>query len=447
MTAQTIPAPVHGDIAATADAPMLVGFGNHFATEAVAGALPVGQNSPQRVPFGLYAEQVSGTAFTAPRAENRRSWLYRLRPTASHPPFAPYDGGSRMRSAPFAEVRASPNRLRWDPLPRPDAPTDFVDGLVTYGGNGDVANGSGIGIHLFAANRSMTDRAFQNADGEMLIVPHAGSLRLVTEFGVMTVAPLSVALIPRGVRFRVELPDGPAHGYVCENYGAHFRLPDLGPIGSNGLANSRDFETPTAAFEDLDTPTQIVQKFLGGLFTTTIDHSPFDVVAWHGNLAPCRYDLRRFNTINTVSFDHPDPSILTVLTSPSDTPGTANCDFVIFPPRWMVAEATFRPPWFHRNTMSEFMGLIEGVYDAKAGGFAPGGASLHNCMSGHGPDRASYDKAVAADLAPHRIEHSMAFMFESRHVIRPTRFATESPLCQLDYDDCWSDFQKAQLPR
>jgi len=293
----------------------------------------------------------------------------------------------------------------------------------------------------------MTDRAFQNADGEMLIVPQSGTLRLVTEFGAMTVTPLSVVLVPRGVRFRVELPEGPARGYVCENYGAHFQLPDLGPIGSNGLANPRDFESPTAAFEDREEPTQIVQKFMGALFVTTIDHSPFDVVAWHGNLAPCRYDLRRFNTINTVSFDHPDPSIFTVLTSPSATPGTANCDFVIFPPRWMVAEGTFRPPWFHRNIMSEFMGLIEGAYDAKAGGFAPGGASLHNCMSGHGPDRASYEQAVAADLKPHRIENSMAFMFESRHVIRPTRFAVETPLCQLDYDACWSEFQKARLPR
>lgn len=428
------------------DPPMLTGFGNHFASEAIAGALPVGRNSPQHVPFGLYVEQLSGTAFTAPRAENRRSWLYRLRPTASHPPFTACDSGALLRSAPFDELPPSPNRLRWDPLPLSNQPIDFIDGLTSYAGNGDVATGTGIGIHLYAATRSMVDRVFQNADGEMLIVPQSGSLRLVTEFGVMEVSPLSIALIPRGVRFRVELPDGPARGYVCENYSALFRLPDLGPIGANGLANPRDFETPTAAFEDRDVPTQIVQKFMGRLFATTIGHSPFDVVAWHGNLAPCRYDLRRFNTINTVSFDHPDPSIFTVLTSPSDTPGTANCDFVIFPPRWMVAEDTFRPPWFHRNIMSEFMGLIAGSYDAKAGGFAPGGASLHNCMSGHGPDRASYGAAIAATLAPHRIEGSMAFMFESRHVIRPTRFAMQSPLCQPDYDDCWADFPKAQLP-
>ena len=424
----------------------LTGFANHFASESVPGALPIGRNSPQHVPFGLYAEQLSGTAFTAPRAENRRSWLYRLRPTANHGAFQRYPAESRIRSAPFDELPPSPNRLRWDPLPLPAADVDFVDGLVTYGGNGDVAAGTGCAIHLYAATRSMQRRVFFSADGELLIVPQQGALRLVTEFGMIDVAPLQIALIPRGVRFRVDLPDGAARGYVCENYGALMRLPDLGPIGANGLANPRDFETPVAAYEDVDAPTEVIQKFQGGLWAVTLDHSPLDVVAWHGNLAPCRYDLRRFNTINTVSFDHPDPSIFTVLTSPSDTPGTANIDFVIFPPRWMVAEATFRPPWFHRNVMSEFMGLIEGAYDAKEGGFAPGGASLHNQMNGHGPDRASYDKAVAAALGPHKIENTMAFMFETRHVIRPTRWAVETPLCQPDYDEAWAGFAKARLP-
>jgi len=423
----------------------LSGFGNHFASEAVPGALPVGRNSPQKTPFGLYAEQLSGTAFTAPRSENRRSWLYRLRPTASHSPFKPYEGAPLHRSAPFDELPPTPNRLRWDPLPFPEEPTDFVDGLVSYGGNGDVATGAGIGIHIYAANQSMQGRAFQNADGELLIVPQQGMLTIVTELGPIEVAPLQIVLIPRGLRFLVAL-EGPSRGYVCENYGAPFRLPDLGPIGANGLANARDFETPAAWFEDRDERCEIVQKFQGKLWTTTLDHSPFDVVAWHGNLAPYRYDLTRFNAVNTVSFDHPDPSIFTVLTSPSEIHGTANCDFAIFPPRWMVAEDTFRPPWFHRNVMSEFMGLIEGAYDAKEGGFAPGGASLHNQMAGHGPDRASYEKAVAADLKPMKIEGTMAFMFESRWVIRPTRWAAETPLCQLDYDDCWAGFDKAELP-
>ena len=423
----------------------LSGFGNHFASEAVPGALPVGRNSPQKTPFGLYAEQLSGTAFTAPRSENRRSWLYRLRPTASHLPFKPYEGAPLLRSAPFDELPPTPNRLRWDPLTFPEEPTDFVDGLVSYGGNGDVATGAGIAIHLYAANQSMQGRAFQNADGELLIVPQQGVLTIVTELGPIEVAPLQIMLIPRGLRFLVAL-EGPARGYICENYGAPFRLPDLGPIGANGLANPRDFETPAAWFEDRDERCEIVQKFQGKLWVTRLDHSPFDVVAWHGNLAPYRYDLTRFNAVNTVSFDHPDPSIFTVLTSPSEIHGTANCDFVIFPPRWMVAENTFRPPWFHRNVMSEYMGLIEGAYDAKEGGFAAGGASLHNQMAGHGPDRASYQKAVAADLKPMKIEGTMAFMFESRWVIRPTRWAAETPLCQLDYDDCWAGFDKAELP-
>lgn len=426
---------------------MLPGFGNHHATEAVAGALPVGRNSPQHAPYGLYAEQFSATAFTAPRHENRRSWLYRLRPSAAHAPFAPYDGSGLLRSGPFAERPASPNRLRWDPLALPEEARDFVDGLVTYAGNGDVAAGIGCGVHLYAANRSMTDRAFFCADGEMLIVPQQGRLRIVTEMGAMPLAPLQVALLPRGLRFRVELVDGPARGYVCENYGAPFRLPELGPVGANGLANARDFETPVAAFEDGERPFELIQKFQGRLWTTRLDHSPFDVVAWHGNAAPCRYDLTRFNTINTVSYDHPDPSIFTVLTSPSDRAGTANIDFVIFPPRWMVAEDTFRPPWFHRNVMSEFMGLIEGEYDAKSGGgFAPGGASLHNCMAAHGPDAASYRKAVTAPLAPQRIEGSMAFMFESRFPFVPTAWAMETPLLQSGYDACWAGFPKARLP-
>jgi len=424
----------------------LPGFANHHATEAVPGALPVGRNSPQNVPFGLYAEQLSGTAFTAPRHENRRSWLYRLRPTANHPPFTPYQGAALFRSAPFADAPPSPNRMRWDPLPWPDTPTDWLDGLVTYGGNGDAEGGHGVGIHLYAATADM-DRAFFSADGELLIVPQEGALSIDTEMGRMDVPPLHVALIPRGVRFRVGVPDGQARGYVCENYGALFRLPDLGPIGANGLANPRDFETPHAWFEDRDGGFEVVQKFGGGLWTTRLDHSPFDVVAWHGNLAPCRYDLARFNTINTVSFDHPDPSIFTVLTAPSDTPGTANCDFVIFPPRWMVAEDTFRPPWFHRNVMSEFMGLVTGAYDAKEGGFAPGGASLHNRMNGHGPDQASYDKAVSADLKPHRIDGTMAFMFETRAPVRLTRWAADAPTMQLDYDEVWNGFAKADVSR
>ncbi|HEX6440643.1 MAG TPA: homogentisate 1,2-dioxygenase [Stellaceae bacterium] len=419
----------------------LAGFGNELQSEAVPGVLPEGQNSPQQPPHGLYTEQLSGTPFTAPRAQNRRSWLYRIRPSAMHRPFQRVEG-RLLRTAPCNEAEPSPNRLRWNPLPFPDEPVDFVDSLTTIGTNGDAAQRTGIGTHVYRATRPMTRRVFYDADGELLLVPQHGRLLLRTEFGPIEAEPGEIALIPRGVRFRVELPDGSARGYVCENYGAIFRLPELGPIGANGLANPRDFLAPSAAFEDGGEACELVAKFEGHLWAAELDHSPLDVVAWQGNYAPCKYDLARFNTIGTVSFDHPDPSIFTVLTSPTDTPGTANCDFVIFPPRWMVAEHTFRPPFFHRNVMSEFMGLIHGAYDAKAGGFVPGGMSLHNCLSAHGPDRATFERAVAADLQPHKIAHTLAFMFETRFALRPTRFALETPALQADYDACWAGFDK-----
>ena len=417
------------------------GFGNEFATEALEGALPVGRNSPQKAPFGLYAEQLSGTAFTAPRHQNRRSWLYRIRPAAMHGPFRAFEHG-RFHNR-FDEAAPPPDQLRWSPLPIPEAPTDFIEGLFTMAGNGGPATTAGIAIHLYAANRSMQGRYFYDADGELLIVPQQGRLLLATELGVIELEPQQVAVIPRGVRFRVELPDGTARGYICENFGAHLRLPDLGPIGSNGLANPRDFETPQAAYEDEEGAFELVAKFQGNLWVADIGHSPLDVVAWHGSHAPCRYDLRRFNTIGSISHDHPDPSIFLVLTSPSDTPGVGNMDFVIFPPRWLVAQDTFRPPWFHRNVASEFMGLVHGAYDAKAEGFLPGGSSLHNCMSGHGPDAATFEKASTADLStPDVITDTMAFMFESRWVIRPTAQALGSPQRQGDYQQCWQGLQK-----
>lgn len=417
------------------------GFGNEFATEALPGALPQGRNSPQQVAHGLYAEQISGTAFTAPRSHNRRSWLYRIRPAAMHQPFVALDAG-RWHNR-FNEVPPTPNQLRWDPLPPPQAPTDFVDGMVTLAGNGGPQSQTGIGIHLYAANRSMQGRYFYNADGELLIVPQHGRLVIATELGVLEVEPQQIALVPRGIRFRVDLPDGTAGGYVAENFGAPLRLPDLGPIGSNGLANPRDFEAPVAAYEDLEGDFELIAKFQGALWRAAIGHSPLDVVAWHGNHVPYRYDLQCFNTIGSISHDHPDPSIFTVLTSASDTPGTANMDFVIFPPRWLCAENTFRPPWFHRNVASEYMGLIHGVYDAKAGGFVPGGGSLHNCMSGHGPDASTFEKASRADTSqPDHIVDTMAFMFETRAVIAPTRQALESPQLQRDYFECWQGMRK-----
>jgi len=416
------------------------GFGNEHATEAVPGALPLHQNSPQQAPLGLFAEQISGTPFTAPRVVNRRTWFYRIRPSAMQLAFRRIDN-RLWRATPFHEAEPTPNRLRWNPLPLPSVPTDFIDGMVTMGGGGDLSACSGHAIHIYCANRSMSDRYFYNADGEMLIVPQQGRLSLFTEMGKLEVAPGEIAVIPRGVKFRVDLPDGQARGYVCENHGALLRLPDLGPIGSNGLANPRDFLSPVAAYEARDSKAEVVAKFQGNLWAHETAHSPLDVVAWHGNYTPYKYDLAHFMVMGTVSFDHADPSIFTVLSSPTDTPGTANIDFVIFPPRWVVAEHSFRPPWFHRNYMNEFMGLVHGVYDAKAEGFLPGGASLHNCMSAHGPDAATYERASSAELKPHFIGNSLAFMFETRFVIRPTRFALETPMLQPDYDACWDGFK------
>jgi homogentisate 1,2-dioxygenase len=417
------------------------GFGNHFVTESVAGALPVGRNSPQRPPRGLYAEQISWTSFTTARAENRRTWTYRIRPSVVHRPYKRFDNGM-VRSAPFNEADATPTQLRWSPLPIPQKPTDFVEGMVTFGGNGDVATQVGMAVHIYAANRSMSDRCFYNADGEMLIVPQQGRARFVTELGVIEAAPGEIVVIPRGLRFRAELPDGPSRGYICENYGAMLRLPELGPLGANGLANSRDFLSPVAAYEDKEARTLLVAKFQGNLWAAEMDHSPLNVVAWHGNLVPYKYDLARFNVIGTISFDHPDPSIFSVLTAPSDLPGTANIDFVIFPPRWLVGEDTFRPPWFHRNVMTEFMGLVYGAYDAKAEGFLPGGASLHNCMTAHGPDAETWKRATNAQLKPHKIEDTMAFMFESRFAMRLTRYAAESSELQPDYFEGWQGLGK-----
>jgi homogentisate 1,2-dioxygenase len=423
------------------------GFANDFATEALPGALPIGRNSPQRVAYGLYAEQLSGTAFTAPRAHNRRSWLYRIRPAAVHKPFTHLGQGRLVAN--FADVPPTPpNQLRWDPLPMPSTPTDFIDGWVTMAGNGAAESMTGCAIHLYAANRSMQDRFFYSADGELLIVPQQGKLAIWTELGKVDVEPFEIAVIPRGVRFSVALLDGEARGYICENFGALLQLPDLGPIGSNGLANPRDFLTPNAAYEDREGDFELVAKLNGVLWRAEIDHSPLDVVAWHGNYAPYKYDLRRFNTIGSISFDHPDPSIFLVLQSPSSTPGVDSVDFVIFPPRWLAAEDTFRPPWFHRNVASEFMGLVHGVYDAKAEGFLPGGASLHNCMSGHGPDAGTFERASKSDTSkPAKVGDTMAFMFETRTLIRPTQFALDSAQLQANYFECWQGLTRRFDPK
>jgi homogentisate 1,2-dioxygenase len=423
------------------DRTYLSGFGNEHQTEALPGALPVGRRSPQRPAYGLYAEQLSGTAFTAPRASNRRTWFYRLRPSAARGGFEPVPGG-RWLSGPL-DTRAMPaQQLRWDPFEIGDSDCDFVDGVVTLAANGDHRLQVGVGIHIYMCTRPMTDRYFYDADGELLLVPQQGRLEILTECGPLEVAPGSIALIPRGLAFRIELPDGAARGYICENYGQPFGLPERGLVGSDGFANERDFEAPVAAFEDYDGKFELIVKFGGHLHKKTIDHSPLDAVAWWGNCCPYRYDLLRFATMGTISYDHPDPSIYTVLSSPSTTSGVANADFVIFPPRWQVADDTFRPPPYHRNVMSEFMGLIQGQYVAKPQGFLPGGASLHNCMLPHGPATEVHEAASNIALEPEFLADTLAFMFESRYVFQPTEWALESPQLQPGYSESWAGLKK-----
>lgn len=413
------------------------GFNNQFSTEAKKGALPIGQSMPQKPPLGLYPEQINGTSFTTVRAENLRTWVYRIRPSVANQGEFKEVSFPFIKSHPFDHLPTPPHPLRWSPLPMPNGKEkkDFLDGLVTMAGN--AANA----VHIYACNETMK-RFFYNADGEMMIVPQEGKLTVHTEMGALKLEPLEIGVIPRGIKFRIEI-QGPSRGYVGENYGTPFQLPQLGPIGANGLANQRDFLAPVASFEDKKGPFELVCKFNGRMWEGESFFSPLDVVAWHGNYTPYKYDLRLFQTINTVSYDHPDPSIFTVLTTPSAKPGTANIDFVIFPPRWMVAEHTFRPPYFHRNIMSEFMGLIHGEYDAKAEGFSPGGASLHNCFSPHGPDGETFSKATKAELKPQYIKDTMAFMFESCLVYHPTEFALTAKIRDKKYLDCWQGLKSS----
>ncbi len=416
------------------------GFGNSFETEAIEGALPVGRNSPQQVAFGLYAEQLSGSPFTAPRRANERSWLYRIRPSVRHVGrFRPVDAG-RWRTAPDPEWVGPIGPMRWDPFPIPQQSQSFLEGVSTITTAGDARTQTGMASHVYHVTRSMQDEYFYNGDAEMLVVLQQGALRFWTEFGIIDAVPGEIVVVPRGVKLRIELLGGePARGYLCENYGGAFTLPERGPIGANCLANARDFLTPVAAYEQGENESRLFVKWGGAMWCCDLSHSPLDVVAWHGNYAPYKYDLRRFSPVGPLLFDHADPSIFTTLTSPSETAGTANVDFVLFPDRWLVSEDTFRPPWYHMNVMSEFMGLIYGVYDAKPQGFVPGGISLHNCMTPHGPDAEAFERASTVDLKPERLRGTLAFMFETRYPQQVTRFAAESPQLQADYADCWAE--------
>jgi homogentisate 1,2-dioxygenase len=414
------------------------GFGNHFQSEARAGALPIGQNSPQQAPLGLFAEQFSSSAFTAPRHRNLKAWLYKIRPSVIQGKFEEVGHPTWISDAKRGKVIRTPQALRFNPYPQATAQTDFIDSLFTYTINGSYETNSGCAVHLYSFNQSMKNRYAYNADAEMMIIPESGEILIHTELGVLELSPLFIGVIPRGMKFKVELKSPNARGYVCENFGSPFQLPELGPIGANGLANPRDFEVPVAAFETLNGDFELLARYQGSLWRAPIQHSPLDTVAWHGNSTPYRYDLRKFNTMNTVTYDHPDPSIFTVLTSPSAVTGTANIDFAIFPPRWMVAENTFRPPYYHRNVMNEFMGLITGAYDAKETGFKPAGASIHNCFTGHGPDTDGFNKASTGELKPQKYENTMAFMWESCLPFAATEQAIKKAgLLEENYFECW----------
>ena len=422
------------------------GFGNDFETEALTGALPNGQNSPQKCPYGLYAEQLSGTPFTAPRGKNERSWCYRIRPSVKHI--------NRFEKVDMPFWKSAPNILdeiislgqyRWNPIPS-NIDTNFITGMRTMTTAGDVNTQVGMAAHIYVATNGMDNEYFYSADSELLIVPQEGQLRFFTEMGIIDLEPQEIAIIPRGLLFKVDIINGPARGFVCENYGAKFDLPNRGPIGANCLANPRDFKTPKAAFEDNSITSTVTIKWCGQFHITEIDHSPLDIVAWHGNYAPCKYDLRTFSPVGALLFDHPDPSIFTVLTAPSGVEGTANIDFVLFRDRWSVAENTFRPPWYHKNIMSELMGNIHGVYDAKPEGFAPGGMSLHNMMLPHGPDMDAFEKATNSKLGPQKMENTMSFMFETRFPQHLTSYAAKDAPLQDDYVECWSSLKKNFSP-
>ena len=419
------------------------GFGNDFETEALPGALPQGMNSPQKCEYGLYGEQLSGTAFTAPGHQNERTWCYRIRPSVKHSSRYDRIDLPLWKSAPHVvDNVTSLGQYRWDPVPHAEEPLTWLTGMRTMTTAGDVNTQTGMASHIYLVTQSMVDEYFYSADSELLIVPQEGRLRFYTELGIIDLEPKEIAIIPRGLLYRVELLEGPARGFVCENYGQKFALPERGPIGANCMANRRDFKTPVAAFEDRETLSVVTIKWCGQFHQTEIGHSPLDVVAWHGNYAPLKYDLRSYCPVGAILFDHPDPSIFTVLTAPSGVPGTANIDFVLFRERWMVAENTFRPPWYHKNVMSELMGNIYGQYDAKPQGFVPGGMSLHNCMLPHGPDRGAFERSSNADLRAEKLDKTMSFMFETRFPQHLTEFAANKAPLQDDYIDCWSDLEK-----
>jgi len=419
------------------------GFGNVHQSEDLPDALPRDQNSPRRVAYGLYAEQVNGSGFVAPRHENRRSWLYRVRPSADQSPAVALPQG--FLAGDFLAEPPEPNLAGWAPLPLPTVATDFVDGLATLGGAGSARLRRGYAVHVYAANRGMEDRCFGNADGDLLILPEQGALTLLTELGPLEVAPGQVALVPRGIRFSVLVSVGGARGYVAESFGRPFGLPDRGPVGANGLADARHFRAPSAWHEDrVSLGYRVTAKLAGRLFESTQDHSPFDVAAWQGNHVPTVYDLDAFSPVGNARFDHGDPSIHTVLSAPMDEQGAHTLDLVAFVARWDVTEHTFRPPYFHRNVTTELNGIVR---DAVVPGspFVPGCFFLTPSLVPHGVVAASVERhlAEAAAESPRRSsESSLWFQFETALPFVPTPWARDAAHRIADWPLVWGAYRK-----
>lgn len=403
------------------------------SSEAVSGAVPAVNNSPQKPPLGLRTERISGGSFVAPRELSYQTWLYRLRASIAHSDWARLRvSGADEGYGPPSPVRpanVTPNSRLWGGFPAPAAGSHWANGQQLLGRNGDPQAKEGMALWVFSVTASMPPRqAFASLDGEALVIPQSGALDIQTELGRLVVRQNEIAVIPRNVRYRVCLPEGkPCRGYVCELYQGHFRLPDLGVIGSTGLANVRDFQVPKAFVDATvhshlgttqapgpgaptgvdDGEWSIVARLVGNLWHCTQAHTPFDVVGWHGTCYPFKYDLARFCALGNLVFDEHDPSLFVVLTARHHgaEPTTAVVDFAVIPPRWMAARDTNWLPYFHRNTMQEFFGPIvalqDGAHPLNATGetnrFAPFGAGLNGCMSTHGPSERDFQAARARD--------------------------------------------------
>ena len=423
----------------------LSGFGNALSSEAREGVLPPRQNTPRKVPFGLYAEQINGTGFTLERAHNQRVWLYRLRPQIV------VSGWEKLPASQFVgrfdEGSVSPELLRFAPQAWPETDVDFIGGLVTFAGAGDPCAKTGFAIHQYAASVDMVRRAAANLDGDLLVVPQEGALRVQTELGWLLVSPGEILILPRGIRFRVELPDGRARGFVGELFNGHYRLPERGLVGANGLADERHFRAPVASFEDLEAPYEIVHKQGGDLWRTTVNASPFDVVAWHGRYAPFKFDLMDFNAYWGANWDHSDPSILTVLTSPHDDHGRNAVDFAVFRGRWDATQDTFRPPYMHRNSAVEFNAVIKSP--RTKGAYRPGAVTYTPYLMPHGVSVSGYEAAVGqsdehANEPRRSSDDELWIQFESTYLLRVMPWILDSPQRDRAYTGQFEGFRKAE---